>query len=292
MNEVEFTIITGLSGAGKSETMKCFEDMEYFCIDNLPPTLIGKVADLCSVPGSHVKKVALGVDVRGGAFFDDLFEALDDLKRRGIPYQILFLEASDIALVKRFKETRRRHPLSEEGQVIDGINLERKIMEPLRDQADMVIDTGELEAFELKDKIRSMFLGSDKQKGLLISVISFGYKYGVPIYADLVMDVRFLPNPHYIDELKEHDGTEKDVRSFVLDRKETATFMKKFLNLLTFLLPHYISEGKTHLAIAIGCTGGTHRSVALAEESAKFLADKGYAVTTRHRDVGRSTRKG
>lgn len=290
-DKVGFTIITGLSGAGKSEAMKCFEDMGYFCIDNLPPALILQVAELWALPGSRIKNVALGVDVRGGVVFDDFFEALDGLKQREIRYQIIFLEASDEALVKRFKETRRRHPLSMEGRIIDGIHKEREIMEPLRERADFVIDTGDLAAFELKDKIRSIFLGSEKQKSLLISLISFGYKYGVPIDADLVMDVRFLPNPFYIADLRDHDGTEDNVRSFVLERKETATFMRKFFGLLNFLMPQYIVEGKTHLTLAIGCTGGRHRSVVLAEETAKFLSEKGYSVAIRHRDVGRSARK-
>ncbi|MHB0976784.1 MAG: RNase adapter RapZ [Candidatus Aquicultorales bacterium] len=292
MKPVEFMIVTGLSGAGKSEAMKCFEDMGYFCIDNLPPAFIGQMAELCALPGSRVRKVALGLDVRGGAFFDELFQSLESLKEQEIPYRVLFLEAADEELVKRFKETRRRHPLSEEGRITDGIAEERKIMETLREQADMVLDTTDLEAFELKDAIRSAFLGREKQKALLVSIVSFGYKFGVPLDADLMIDVRFLPNPHYIPELKEHDGTENNVRSFVLGRKETGMFLKKFYGLLGFLLPCYISEGKTHLTIAIGCTGGTHRSVALAEETAKYIADKGYAVTTRHRDIGRSKRKG
>ncbi len=291
-SNVEFAIVTGLSGAGKSEAMKCFEDVGYFCIDNLPPAFIGQMAELCALPGSRIKRVALGIDVRGGAFFRDLFEALENLKRRGISYQILFLEASDEALVNRFKETRRRHPLSVAGGVIEGIEKERKVMEPLREQADMVIDTTDLQVFELRDKVRSMFIGGDRQKGLLVSVVSFGYKYGVPLDADLVIDVRFLPNPNYIDELRDHDGTEESVRSYVLNQKETSTFLRKFFDLLKFLLPRYIAEGKTHLTIAIGCTGGTHRSVALAEETTKFLAEKGYAVSTKHRDVKRSIRKG
>lgn len=285
MQEVEVTIITGLSGAGKSEAIRCFEDMGYFCIDNLPPKLILDIADLGSHPGSKIRKIAVVSDVRGGRFFEDLSESLKELKRRGIPYQILFLEASDEVMVKRFKETRRRHPLSVDGRVIDGIQKERKLMETLRGEADMIIDTSDLEAYELRDKIRSSFLKEEKKKGLLITVISFGYKYGIPLDADLVMDVRFLPNPHYIEELRQLTGLDKKVKKFVLNRRETKLFLRRFHNLLAFLLPHYISEGKTHLVIALGCTGGEHRSVALAEETSKFLLKQGYNTVVKHRDI-------
>lgn len=285
---IEFAIITGLSGAGKSEAIKCFEDMGYFCIDNLPPSLIPKMAELCTLPGSKVRQVAVVCDVRGGEFFDTLFEELLRLKSQGVQYQIIFLEASDAVLIKRFKETRRRHPLAEEGAIIDGIQRERLMMEQFRGRANLVIDTSNLAPFELKDKIRTAILKKDKQKkGVMITVMSFGYKFGMPLDADLVMDVRFLPNPHYIESLKHFDGTNENVCSFVLDRPESKTFLKKFLGLLAFLLPRYVSEGKTHLTIAIGCTGGTHRSVAIADEAAKFLAEKDYNVVVRHRDMNR-----
>lgn len=288
IEKLEFTIITGLSGAGKTEAVRCFEDMGYFCIDNLPSTFIPKLAELCSLPGSRIGKVALVCDVRGGEFFDALFEALRELKSRDIGYQILFLEASDEELVKRFKETRRRHPLAEGGELIEGIHKERQLLESFRGRADMIIDTTNLEAYELRDKIRSSFLGRQKRKAILTTVISFGYKYGVPLDADLVMDVRFLPNPHYIEELRAYSGEDERVRDFVLKRKETQAFLRKFRDLLAFLLPYYISEGKTHLTIALGCTGGTHRSVVLANEIEKFLGEKGYNVVVRHRDVKRS----
>jgi len=286
-NDLEFTIITGLSGAGKTEAMRCFEDLGYFCIDNLPATLIPKMAELCTLPGSKIKKVALVSDVRGGEFFDALFESLRELKSKISKYQILYLEASDEELVKRFKETRRRHPLAKGGEIIEGIKTERRILQSLKERADMIIDTTNLKAYELRDKIRSSFLGKQKHKAILITVFSFGYKYGVPIDADLVMDVRFLPNPHYIDDLRMLTGEDKAVKKFVLERSETGEFLTQFEDLLSFLLPHYISEGKTHLTIAIGCTGGTHRSVALANEIEKFLAEKGYNVAIRHRDLGR-----
>ena len=286
---IEFAIITGLSGAGRSEAIKCFEDMGFFCIDNLPPSLIPKMAELATLPGSKVNQVAVVCDVRGGEFFDDLLEELQKLKEQDITYQILFLEASDEVLVKRFKETRRRHPLSEEGAIVEGIHKERHIMEQLRGQANLIIDTSELATFELKDKIRTAILKEDKQKkGIMITIMSFGYKYGMPLDADLVIDVRFLPNPHYIEALREFNGTDEKVRDFVLNRSESRTFIKKFTGLLAFLLPRYVAEGKTHLTIAIGCTGGKHRSVAIAEESATFLREKDYNAIVRHRDYKRS----
>ncbi|MBE0449099.1 MAG: RNase adapter RapZ [Actinobacteria bacterium] len=286
--DVEFAIITGLSGAGKSEAIKCFEDMGFFCIDNLPPSLIPKMAELCTLPGSKVRQVAVVCDVRGREFFDTLFEELKKLKLLRIKYQILFLEASDEVLVKRFKETRRRHPLSKEGAIVDGIHQERHIMEQLRGQANLIIDTSELAPFELKDKIRTVVLQKDKQKkGVMITIMSFGYKFGMPLDADLVMDVRFLPNPHYVESLRHFDGMDEKVCEFVLNRSESQTFLRKFLGLLAFLLPRYVAEGKTHLTIAVGCTGGTHRSVAIAEETAKFLRERDYNVVVRHRDNGR-----
>jgi len=286
---IEFAVITGLSGAGKSEAIKCFEDMGYFCIDNLPPSLIPKMAELCTLPGSKVRQVAVVCDVRGGEFFDTLFEELQKLKALEISYQIVFLEASDEVLVKRFKETRRRHPLAEEGAIVEGIHRERQMMEQLRGQANLVIDTSNLAPFELKDKIRTAVLKKDKQKkGIMITVMSFGYKYGMPLDADLVMDVRFLPNPHYIESLRPFDGTNENVCDFVLNRSESHKFLKKFKGLLAFLLPRYVAEGKTHFTVAIGCTGGTHRSVAIAEDIVKFLKEKEYNVVVRHRDMGKA----
>lgn len=283
----EFTIITGLSGAGKSEAMRTFEDMGYFCIDNLPPQLISSMGDLITLPGSKIRKVAIVSDVRGGTFFSTLVEELDKLKSRGIQERILFLEASEESLVKRFKETRRRHPLAEGGRVKEAIKQERHVLQALRGSADLVIDTTNMTAHELREKIRTSFLSPSEKEGMLITVVSFGYKYGIPLDADLVIDVRFLPNPHYIERLRPHSGKEKPVRDFVLKRAETKEFMQRFFDLLDFLIPGYISEGKSHLAIAIGCTGGTHRSVALAEETGKFLRKQGHEVFVQHRDLGK-----
>lgn len=287
MEYLDLKIITGFSGAGKSEAVKCFEDMGYFCIDNLPPSLILKMVELFSMPGSKVGKVALVVDVRLGDFFEDIFSAFHELDKKAIGYQILFLEASEDELIRRFKETRRRHPLSLTGQVIEGIGKERAVLSDVKGRADMVIDTSDLRASELKEKIRSSFLGEKAGKSMLTTVISFGYKYGIPHDVDLIMDVRFLPNPHYDKDLKMHTGQEGPVRDFVLKWPETKVFLNKFLNLLSFLLPKYAEEGKTHLVIALGCTGGTHRSVVLAEETKKFLEKKGFGSTLLHRDIGK-----
>jgi RNase adapter protein RapZ len=290
-DHLEFTMITGLSGAGRSEAIRCFEDIGYFCIDNLPPMLLSQLAELALLPGSRIRKVAVVSDVRGGMFFDTLLEELGKLRAQGVDYQILFLEAADETLVNRFKETRRRHPLAKEGSIIEGIQRERELLEPFRGQADLVLDTTELTAGELRDRIRTQFLGTQKRESMLISVTSFGYKFGMPMDADIVMDVRFLPNPHYVAELREHTGREEVVRRFVLGRRETKAFLKRWLDLLKLTIPDYIVEGKTHLAIAIGCTGGQHRSVALADETAGFLTKLGYSVVVHHRELAREPEK-
>ncbi len=274
-----------MSGAGKSEAIRSFEDMGYFCIDNLPTLLLPQLVKMVSLPGSKVRQIALVSDIRGGENFENLFATLKSLEDKGIAHRIIFLEARDDVLMKRFKETRRKHPLAGKSRVIEGIKKERKLLQDLRAAADIIINTSTSEAFQLKDKIRSEFLRQGKRKGLLISVVSFGYKYGVPMDADLVMDVRFLPNPHYVKELKPFNGKAKKIKDFVFGKKETAEFIDKFHPMIEFLLPHYFSEGKTHLTIAIGCTGGTHRSVVLTDKLAKFLKDKKYDVVTRHRDI-------
>ncbi len=280
-----FVLITGMSGAGKSRAINSFEDMGYFCIDNLPSQLLEQLAEMISLPGSKIGQVALVRDIRGGEIFEELYKSLKLLRKKKIPYKIIYLEASDEVLLKRFKETRRKHPLADKRGVIEGIKKERKLLQELKSIADVVINTSNLEEFQLKDEIRSNILRKNKSKGLLISLLSFGFKYGVPMDADVVMDVRFLPNPHYIDELKKLTGLDKQVRDFVFSHKETDQFLKKFNPLVRFLIPHYYSEGKTHLTLAIGCTGGVHRSVALAEETAKFLKKNDYDIVVRHRDI-------
>jgi UPF0042 nucleotide-binding protein len=271
--------------------MHCFEDLGYFCIDNLPPQLLRDMAKLGSLPGSRVRKIAVVSDIRGGQFFSELSEALKKLRKRSIPYQILYLEAADEVLVQRFKETRRKHPLSQEGSITEGIQNERQIMEQVRGIADMVIDTTNLAPVQLRERILSSFLGEQKP-GILITMISFGFKYGMPLDADIVMDVRFIPNPHYVKELRPLTGLEQSVKQFVLNRNETKEFIEKFEDLISLVVPYYVSEGKSHLTIAIGCTGGSHRSVAISEEIGAFLAKNSYNVTVRHKDIGKDVHVG
>jgi UPF0042 nucleotide-binding protein len=280
-----FTIITGLSGAGRSEAAKNLEDLGYFVIDNLPPALIERMASLVSGPGIKVKDVALVVDVRGGEFFPDLEKALAELRDRGIPYRILFLEASDQTIVRRFEATRRRHPLAVSERVIDGINEERAMMAGLREQADLVIDTTDVNVHALRDKIKSFFFDTSTRAGLAVNVMSFGYKHGLPLDADLVFDVRFLPNPHWVEELRPLTGLNRRVRGYVLGQEAAKGFLSRVRDLLEFLLPGYVNEGRHYLTIAIGCTGGHHRSVVIADEITRFLQEKGYPCTVVHRDV-------
>lgn len=281
-----FTIITGISGAGRSEAAKVLEDLGYFVIDNLPPALIGKMAELVAAPGTSLKQVALVVDVRGGEFFPQLEAALKDLTDRGIEYRILYLTSDDEALVRRFEASRRRHPLAD--RIVDGIALERSLLEALRAAADLVIDTSNLTPHELRDRIVATFSQQRPQERLQISVVSFGFKHGVPLDADMVMDVRFLPNPHWVDELRPLTGLDARVRTYVKEREATAQFLDRFEDLLSVLIPGYLSEGKHYLTIAIGCTGGRHRSVVVTEEVADLLRDRGLNINVEHRDVERA----
>jgi len=282
-DETQFVIITGLSGAGKTQATRCFEDLGFFCIDNLPPSLIPQFAGLCQESGGKIRKVALVIDIRGGDFFNTLFSSLKGLKARGINYQILFLEASVESLVRRFKETRRKHPLSMEGSVLEGIKSEKKRLREVRAKADQIVDTTELTPWDLKRKIASTFLPGEEGE-IIITVISFGYKYGIPMDADLVFDVRFLPNPNYVDEFHFLTGMNKPAREFVLNSPITKDFLKRLFDLLEFLIPYNIKEGKGYLTIAIGCTGGRHRSVVVSNELGKYLKKK-YKANVQHRDV-------
>lgn len=291
MQNLEFVLISGLSGAGKSEAVKVFEDMGYFCIDNMPPVLMPKLAEVLSVKGSKIKKVALVSDIRAGESLDGLFQALSIIKKKDLKYSILYLEADEQKIIQRFKETRRKHPLEGESMnIIESIRMEKGLLRDMRGAADVVINTSNLQAYELKNEIKKAF---QRKQGdsLFVYVVSFGYKYGVPMDADLVIDVRFLPNPFYDPKLKKLSGENKKVKDFVMKRKETKTFMKKFLPMLKFLLPNYAKEGKTHINIAIGCTGGAHRSVVLANEVYNYLKSLGYETLIRHRDTGRDISK-
>ena len=285
---IKFVIVTGLSGAGKTQAIQCLEDLGFFCVDNLPPTLIPKFAELCAQSEGKINKIALVIDIRGGGFFDAVYESLDVLKSVGIKYEILYLEASDETLVRRFKESRRRHPLTQHGRVLEGIQEERKILQELKGKAHKIIDTSDLSNKELKDQINALYRSEPEEQGLSITVMSFGYKYGVPMDADLVFDVRFLPNPHYIEELRPLTGDDKKIQDYVFSSPVSKAFMRKFSSLIKFLLPHYIKEGKTSLVVAIGCTGGQHRSVTLANKLHTMLESKKYNVNKRHRDVRRN----
>lgn len=284
-------IITGMSGAGKSSAINVFEDLGFFCVDNLPIILLPKFAEVVAQSGGRINKVALGIDVREGGFLDSLFNTLKELSDLQIKYEVLFLEASTEVLLHRFSETRRRHPLDIEGKessIMEGINKERTLLTEIKAKADKIIDTTNLNAKELRDTItESFFSVSDTSRKIQISLVSFGYKYGVPLDADLVLDVRFLPNPHYVDELKPYTGNDSKVKDFVLNNPVTHKFLRKYFNLLKFLIPHYIKEGKTYLTIAIGCTGGKHRSVAVTNELEKYLTGRNYDVKVKHRDVNR-----
>ncbi len=284
-------IITGMSGAGKSSAINVFEDLGFFCVDNLPIILLPKFAEVVAQSEGKISKVALGIDVRERGFLDNLFNTLKELGGLQIKYEMLFLEASTEVLLHRFSETRRRHPLDIDGHeqsILEGINQERALLTEIKSKADKIIDTTNLSAKELRDTLAESFLlQSDKARTLRVNLISFGYKYGMPLDADLVLDVRFLPNPHYIDELKPYTGNDSKIKEFVLNNPVAQKFLRKFFNLLKYLMPHYIKEGKAYLSIAIGCTGGKHRSVVVTNELEKYLTGRKYDVKVKHRDVNK-----
>ncbi|SFL60329.1 RNase adapter RapZ [Halanaerobium salsuginis] len=282
---MEFLLITGMSGAGKSLALNYFEDRGYFCVDNLPPALISKFAELCLQ--SDLTKIALVSDIRGREFFNELFRELSQLEELGLNYNILFLEASDDILIRRYKESRRRHPLDNEGRILEAIARERKLLEELRGKASKIIDTGELKKAELEEELNQLYFSDQDNNLLHISLISFGFKYGIPRDADLVIDVRFLPNPYYVESLRYQTGNDQEVQDYVLKWPVTEKFYQKFFNLVNFLLPEYQKEGKSHLAIAIGCTGGKHRSVTTVNKLAEFLDKKSYNLSIEHRDINK-----
>jgi UPF0042 nucleotide-binding protein len=281
-----FTIITGLSGAGRSEAAKCLEDLGYFVVDNLPPALIGKMAELASSSGSP-GRVAIVADVRGGVFFGELSRGLQDLKDLGVPYRILFLEASDEDLVNRYEATRHRHPLAPADRVIEGIRKERLMMESLKGDADLIVDTSGMTPHDLRERIREAFAKAPAESAVQVSLVSFGYKFGLPRDADLVLDVRFLPNPHWVDRLRSLPGTDYEVRSYVMGQRPYAEFMRRLRALLDAVVPGYVAEGKSYLTIAVGCTGGRHRSVVVTEELAEYFRKHGHPATVDHRDLDR-----
>lgn len=283
---MRFVIVTGMSGSGKRTAMKMLEDIGFYCVDNLPVALIEKFVELITTPTSEVNKVALGLDVRADQSFGGVRNILEQLKSNGYLFEILFLEAGDDVLLKRYKETRRLHPLSPEGRVQEGILREREILKGIREEADYIIDTSHLLTRELKEEIDDIFIRNKEYNSLIVTILSFGFKKGIPADADLVFDVRFLPNPFYIDELKYKTGNDKEVQDYVMAFDEAGVFLQKLMDMLDFLIPNYVKEGKHQLVIGIGCTGGKHRSVTLANALYAGMKDHGtYGVKLYHRDI-------
>ena len=285
--DVDVTVISGLSGAGRSEAAKALEDLGWFVIDNLPPQLIKTMLSLALAPGNNIDQIALVIDARGGAFFTEALQELKALRREVGDFRLVFLEASDDILVRRFDANRRRHPLAMDDPVAVGIQRERELMRPFKEGADLILDTSELSVRDLRTRISAYFAGTQPSEGLTTTVMSFGYKFGLPRDADIVLDVRFLPNPHWVEGLREHTGLETEVRNYVLEQDATEVFLERTRDLFAILLPGFQEEGRHYLTVAVGCTGGRHRSVVLAEEIARFIDDKGFAAKVIHRDVER-----
>jgi UPF0042 nucleotide-binding protein len=283
--QVLFWIVTGMSGAGKSQTINCFEDFGFFCVDNIPLALLPKMAELCSQSGRPLQRVALGIDIREGSFLRDFLASVEQLRKQGVDCKIVYLEADDKTLMRRFSETRRRHPLGM--SVSAGIKEERKQLIKIKELADKIIDSSNLTLAELKQKILELLDTRSEHSDMQLSVVSFGYKYGLPVDADMVWDVRFMPNPHYKQNLRFKTGRDAAVRRFVLQTPQAKRFGKKFFSMVTETLPHYVQEGKSYLTIAIGCTGGRHRSVVMAEELASYVRKRHFKVRVNHRDIDR-----
>jgi len=283
---MRFVIVTGMSGSGKSTALKMLEDAGYYCVDNLPVFLIEKFVDLLSMPNNEIEKVVLGLDVRAGQAFEEVAHLLQTLRGKGYPIEILFMDCADAVLIKRYKESRRLHPVEPDGRIEDGVRKERILLEEIRKQADYVIDTSSLLTRELKSELDRIFVEGEEYNSLMINIMSFGFKHGIPADVDLVFDVRFLPNPYYIDELKKKTGNDKEVQDYVMACAESHTFLEKLMDMLQFLVPNYVKEGKYRLVVAIGCTGGKHRSVTLANELYQRMKNQGnYGITIFHRDV-------
>ena len=283
---MKFVIVTGMSGAGKSTALKMLEDMGYFCADNLPVPLVEKFAELALGAESEYKKVALGIDIRTGKGIGDLQDVLEHLAARGISYKIMYLDSADAVLLKRYKETRRSHPLARDGRIEDGIKAERNELKFLRERADFILDTSTLLTRELRSEMERIISGNVEYQNIFVTVLSFGFKHGIPVDSDLVFDVRFLPNPYYVDELRHRTGREKDVQDFVMKTETGHVFLKKLEDMVEYLLPNYVAEGKNQLVISIGCTGGKHRSVTIAEKLAEYLRQHSeYGLKLEHRDI-------
>ena len=288
---MKIVIVTGMSGAGKSTALNVLEDEGYYCVDNMPISLIIKFADLAASQEEGYSDIALGIDIRSGNALNELDEVLQKLEARRYNYKILFLDSSDDVLVKRYKETRRTHPLAKDDRVDKGISLEREQMTFLKERADYIIDTSQLLTRELKQELEKIFVKDTGYSNLFVTVLSFGFKYGIPVDADIVFDVRFLPNPYYIDDLKSLTGNDKAIQDYVMGFDETKEFLNKVEDLIKFLLPNYVKEGKNSLVIAIGCTGGKHRSVTLANAIADAIRQTGYGCKVEHRDIEKDSRR-
>lgn len=284
---MKLVILTGMSGAGKSQALNALEDIGFFCIDNLPPQLIMKFADLVYHSSENTKNAALVCDIRSGDI-EETENALEELRENGYNCEVLFLEANDGTLVKRYKETRRQHPLAKEGGVLEGIKKERALIEPLRRNSTHILDTSYLKSAELKESLHMLYGNADKRNNMLINVLSFGFKYGIPLDSDLVFDARFLPNPFYVPELKHHTGLESCVFDYVMGFEQSREFLNRLTDMVEYLIPHYIEEGKLQLVISIGCTGGHHRSVTIAEALNRELESRGNNVICAHRDIAKN----
>lgn len=282
---ISIVILSGMSGSGKSTAVKALEDLGYFCLDNLPPTLIATFIELSKNSAEHITKVGIVMDIREGVFFQRVPEVIEELKKKGNSVELLFLESSDEVLIKRYKETRRKHPLSADGNILEGISKEREILTRVKNIADHVIDTSSFNVHQLREIVQDLF-GKTAPRKISLNFLSFGYKYGFPYDADLVLDVRFLPSPHFIESLKDLNGSDKKVRDFVLEHEDTGEFVEKLTDFLEFLIPRYEKEGKSYLTVAIGCTGGKHRSVVIANEIAERFKDLSPNIW--HRDISKS----
>lgn len=283
---MRFVIVTGMSGGGKRTAQKMLEDMGFYCVDNLPVSLIEKFVELIAMPNSEISKVALGLDVRADQSFEEANDVLTQLREKGYQFEILFMDADESALIKRYKESRRVHPLAEDGRIEEGVRKERKILDKIRREATYVIDTSNLLTRELKEELDRIFVQNEEYNNLMVTVMSFGFKNGIPADADLVFDVRFLPNPYYIEELKSMTGNDRPVRDFVMKAEESEVFLQKLEDMVNFLLPNYVKEGKYRLVIAIGCTGGQHRSVTLANELYERMKEqRQFGMKLYHRDI-------
>jgi len=289
---MRFVIVTGMSGAGKSTALKMLEDVGYYCVDNLPFLLVPKLAELTKMPNEEISKIAIGVDIRNKHSFSEFEKVLDEMTKNGYDYEILFLDSRDDVLIKRYKETRRNHPLAGDGRVDKGIEKEREKLESLRKRADYILDTSNMLTRELQQELTKIFVQNKEFKNIYVTVLSFGFKYGIPSDADLVFDVRFLPNPYYIEHLRHQTGNDEKIRNYVMANDTANVFLEKLVDMVRFLIPNYISEGKHQLVVAIGCTGGKHRSVTLANELyEKLLQDENYGIKIEHRDIEKDAKR-